>query len=251
MSAFNVFRFGRLFSNDLLQQWRKVWIATAALVGIGLICYLTNVDPHAAERPAIYVALFSAMLVGGGLVLTGTIFADLHDPLQSAQYLTLPCSNLERFVSRYLLTGPLYYLYVLIGYAVFDWAAAQISDAMMGTRAAAFAPFSPKMREVTLWYFWLHALMFGGAIYFRSYALIKTALAAVLIATGMALIYMIALRIIFWDHFTTLLPNESAVRIEIFVIPAPAQVVAGLLIYLWVLFIAYQCLREHEVQREL
>ena len=251
MRSFNLSRFVRVFSNDLLQQWRKIWIATLAFAGIGLICYLTNVEPHSTGRPEIYVALFSAVLLGGGLVLTSTIFADLHDPLQSARYLTLPCSNLERFVSRYLLTGPLYYLYVLIGYAVFDWAAAQISDATMGTRAAAFAPFSPRMQEVTLWYFWFHALMFAGAIYFRSYALIKTALSGVLIATGVALMYLISLRLIFWSHFTTFLPNESAARIDLFFLPTWASITAELLLYGWLLFIAYQCLREHEVQREL
>ena len=41
------------------------------------------------------------------------------------------------------------------------------------------------MREVTLAYFGLHALMFGGAIYFRSYALVKTALSVVVIGFGL------------------------------------------------------------------
>ena len=251
MSPFNASRFLRVFSNDLLQQWRKIWISTLALVGIELICYLTNVDPHAAERPAIYVVLFSAVLVAGGLVLTSTIFADMHHPLQSAQYLTLPCSNPERFLSRVVLTGPLFYLYVLVVYAIFDWVAAQIADAMIGTRGTAFAPFSPKLREVTLWYFGLHALMFGGAIYFRSYALIKTALSVVLIGLGLIVVRLVALRLLYWDYFTTWLPNESAVRIHFVAMPPPVQMAGVLLLYLWILFIAYQCLREHEVQREL
>jgi hypothetical protein len=251
MSPFNVSRFLRLFSNDLLLQWRNIWISTLALAGIGLICYLTNLDPHSAIRPELHVVLYSAALLGGGLVLTSSIFADMHHPLQNAQYLTLPCSNLERFFSRYLLTGPVCYLYVLVGYTIFDWVAGVIADAVMGTRAAAFAPFSPCMERMTLWYFGLLALMFGGAIYFRSHALIKTALSIVLIGFGLLLLYVIALRLIFWGQFTTLLPNESVVRIDFFVVP-PAVLMAGTgLLYLWVLFVSYQCLREHEVQREL
>jgi hypothetical protein len=251
MSPFNTSRFARVFSNDLLQLWRKIWIATLALVGVGLICYLTNVDPHAVVRPALYVALFSAVLVGGGLVVTSTIFADMHHPLQSAQYLTLPCSNLERFLSRYLLTGPLYYLYVLIGYAVFDRAAALIADWMMGTHGAPFAPFSSQMWDVTLFYFGVHALMFWGAIYFRSYTLIKTALAVVLMWLGLALVALISIRVAFWDRFTTLLPNETTAQFHMFHVPIPVVVAGCVLLYLWVLYIAYQCLREHEVQREL
>ena len=64
------------------------------------------------------------MLIVGGLICTSTIFADLHHPLQRFHYLTLPCSNLERFLSRYLLSAPLYYLYVLVAYAILDWVAA-------------------------------------------------------------------------------------------------------------------------------
>jgi hypothetical protein len=251
MNAFNAARFVRVFSNDLLQQWRKVWISTLAFAGVALICYLTNLNPHAIEEPALYVTLFSVALLAGGLVLTSTIFADLHHPLQNAQYLTLPCSNLERFVSRYLLTGPLYYFYALIAYAIFDWAAGQIADALIGKRGAPFALLSPQVRDATLWYFGLHALVFGGAIYFRSYALIKTALSVVLVGVGLLLVYVIALRLIFWGHFTTLLPNESAVRINFFEPPAVALWIGATLFYLWVLFIAYLCLREHEVQREL
>jgi hypothetical protein len=251
MNTFNLSRFLRLFSNDVLQQWRKLWISTLALAGIGLICYVTNVDPNAAERPAIHVVLFSAVLLAGGFILTSTIFADMHHPLQSAQYLTLPCSGLERFLGRYLLTGPVYYLYVLIAYAVFDLVAALISDELRGVRAAAFAPFSPKMRDITLCYFGLHALVITGAIYFRSYALIKTALSVVLIWLGLLLVFVVSLRLIYWDHFTTWLPNESAVRLDFIIVPLWVQMVAVGLLYLWVLFIAYQCLREHEVQREL
>lgn len=251
MNTFGAFRFARLFSNDVLQQWRKVWIATLALAGIGLICYVTNVDPRAAERPEIYAVLFPIVLIGGGLALTSTIFADMHHPLQSAQYLTLPCSTPERFFSRYLLTGPVYYLYVLIGYAIFDAGAALISDELRGVRAAAFAPFSPKMCDVTLYYFGLHALTFAGAIYFRSYALIKTALSVVLIWLGLLLVFVVALRLIYWDRFTTLLPDESVAQIHFLTVPMSVQWAAVSLFYLWVLFIAYQCLREHEVQREL
>jgi hypothetical protein len=250
MNTFNVSRFLRVIGNDLLQQWRKTWIATLAFAGIGLICYLTNTDPHTAEQPAIYLVLFPAALLGG-LVLTSTIFADLHHPLQSAQYLTLPCSNLERFVSRYLLTGLIYYGYVLLVYAVFDWAAGQLALLIMEKRGLAFAPFSPRMRDVTLWYFGLHGLAFGGAIYFRSYTLIKTALSGVVVWLGLALLYFIAVRIVFWDHFTALLPSESDLRVELYQVPLAVMIAAAVVLYLWVLFIAYLCLREHEVQREL
>ena len=119
----------------------EVWIATLALAGLGLIAYLTNLEPQAAAKPALYAVLFPIVLIGGGLVFTSTIFADLHHPLQRFHFLTLPCSNLERFISRYLLSAPLYYLYVLVLYAVFDCDSGGDRPRAEGTSAAAFAPF--------------------------------------------------------------------------------------------------------------
>jgi hypothetical protein len=251
MSNFDWPRFERVFCNDLLQQWKRIWIATLALAGTGLIAYLTNVDPQAAVRPALYALLFPVVLIGGGLIFTSTIFSDLHHPLQRFHYLTLPCSSLERFLSRYLLSAPLYYLHVLVAYAVFDRLAAAIAGVMMDKSAAAFAPFEPRMLQLTLAYFGLHALMFGGAIYFRSHALIKTMLCAALIGFGLVLAQLAAVRIFFWDYFPTLWPVETTAPIRLFVLPQPVQAGAWILLCLWGLFIAYRCLREHEVQREL
>jgi hypothetical protein len=251
MSRFHWSRFLRLLRNDLLQQWRKVWIATLALAGAGLIVYLTNLDAPSAGRPELYMVLLAAALIGGGLVFTSAIFGDLHHSLQRVHLLTLPCSNLERFLSRYLLSAPLYCLYVLIVYAVFDRAAASIAEVALGTRAAAFAPFELQVLRLTLVYFYLHALVFGGAIYFRSHVLFKTLLSVVSIGAGLVMTGLVALRIFYWSYFATVLPIDSAAP-TITWVPGPAvMTAAGLLLSLWVLFIAYQCLREHEVQREL
>jgi hypothetical protein len=249
MSRFDAPRFRRLLCNDLLLQWRKIWIATLAVFGLGLVAYLTNLNPPDVAKPELYAALFPIALIVGGLIFTSTIFADLHHPLQGFQYLTLPCSNLERFLSRYLLSAPLYYLYVLVFYAVFDWVAALIAYALTGRSAAAFAPFEPRMLEVTLAYFGLHALMFGGAIYFRSHALIKTGLSVVLIGFGLIMVQLVAARLFFWSYFTSLLPVESTAAVRLVPVALPVVVVVAVLLYLWVLYIAYLCLREHEVQR--
>jgi hypothetical protein len=251
MSSFDLPRFVCVLRNDFLQQWKRIWIATLALAGMGLIAYLTNVDPHTAERPALYVALFSTVLIGGGLIFTSTIFADLHHPLQRFHYLTLPCSNLERFLSRYLLTAPLFYLYVLVFYAVFDWLAGVISQALMGKSAAAFAPFEPRMLQVTLLYFGLHALMFGGAIYFRSHAAVKTALSIVVIGFGLVVVQLVSMRIFYWNYFPTLLSVQADIPVPFFTLSPQVMTAVGIVLCLWVLFIAYLCLREHEVQGEL
>jgi len=251
MSTFHWPRFRRVFLNDLQQQWRKIWISSLALAGVVLVAYLTNLDPHLGARPEIYAALFPAILLGAGLPFTSTIFSDLHHPLQRFHYLTLPCSNLERFVSRYLLTGPLLILYAFIAYAAFDFIASVIATGLTGRSAAPFAPLDPRIVEMTSSYVQLHALMLLGAIFFRSYSLPKTLIAGAVIGFGLVAVQLITVRLVFWEYFATIIPSESVQAVRLLIVPMP--LVAGLmtLLYLWVLYVAYQCLREHEVQGEL
>jgi hypothetical protein len=64
-------------------------------------------------------------------------------------------------------------------------------------------------------------------------------------------VQLAAVRILFWSYFTALWPVETTAPIRLFHLPLPVHAAAWILLCLWVLFIAYQCLREHEVQREL
>lgn len=251
MSHFDGHRLLRLLDRDLRLRWRNIWIATLAMAGMALVLYLPYLDPTNVGKSELYRLLFPIALIGSGLVFTSTMFSDLHDPLQRPYFLTFPCSNLERFLSRYLLSGPLYYLYALIVFAVIDVAAGLLANTTLGTSAAAFAPVGSQMVESTLAYFGLHALMFCGAIYFRSHALIKTSLFVLAVWFGLVLIQLLAVRLFYWNYFTTLLPIESAMPSPSFMQGHAMKAAAGLLLSLWVLFIAYQCLREQELQREL
>jgi hypothetical protein len=251
VSRFEGSRFRRVFLNDLQQQWRRLWIATLAIAGVLLVTYLTNIDPRAARQPDLYAGLFPAALLLGGLAFTSVIFADLHHPLQRFHYLMLPCSNLERFLGRYLLTGPLLYLYVLVVYAIVDWTGAAISGSLRGYSAAAFAPFEPRMVGVAGQYFLLHAVTILGAIFFRSYALAKTAVAAGAIGSAVVLAQLVAIRLLYFKDFSTLLPLESEMPVRLYVPPQSVMTTLAFLFGIWVLYVAYQCLREHEVQGEL
>lgn len=244
-------RFRRLLANDFMQQWKRIWIATLALAGIGLVAYLTNVDPEADTRPEIYLGLFPAVLILGGLIFTSTIFADLHHPLQRFHYLTLPVSNLERFFSRYLLSGPLYCLYVVVTYVVFDWLAAAIAKAMLGASAAPFPLSDPRIVQLILTYLGAHSMAFLGAIYFRSHQLVKSLLAFVVIGFALVVVQLAAVRVIFWEYFKGFMPVETGDTAPLFHIPPVGLAAIAVALVLWVLFIAWQSLREHEVQREL
>jgi hypothetical protein len=251
MNDFQWPRFLNVLRNDLLQQWKKIWIASLALAGLGLIVYLTNVEPRAENLADLYLGLLPSVLFGGGLLFTSTVFADLHHPLQKFHYLTLPCSNLERFLSRYLLSAPLYVLYVLVAFVLFDWVAAGISQALLGARATAFIAFDPaELRSMIAHFLLLQALMFLGAVFFRSHVLIKTVLSVALIVLALTVIALVSVRLFFWSYFVSLFQPAGNIPLPLS-IPSQAFWAAGIGFFMWVLFLASQCLREHEVQGEL
>lgn len=247
MNSFLWPRFARAFSNDLLQQWRKIWIATLGFGGVALIVFLTNLD-----EPDIFQGAFAIALIVGGLVFTSTIFADMHHPLQRFHYLTLPYSNLERFLSRYVLTGPLFYLYVLLAYFIFEAVASGLARLLVGASPPSFWPFQEAVLWMTAGYFFLHSLMLTGAIYFRSYHLIKTALAWAVFCTVLGILQIVTLKLVFWDYFSSLWSFEEAIPMEpLWFDRLEVQVGCLFLLHLWMLYVAYRCLCDHEVQDEL
>ena len=54
----------------------------------------------------------------GGAMISSSAFKELHDAGSSISYLTLPCSTLTRLLSTWLLTGPVYYLFITSLYGI-------------------------------------------------------------------------------------------------------------------------------------
>ena len=129
MNQFSSPRFLRLIQNDVLRVARPVIFGTLALLGLTVLIYLANFETGRTSDPPLYNVLFSIYLLGGGLVFTSLAFQDMHHPLERYQYLMLPCTNVERFLSRYLLTGPLLLIYIVVAFSAMDWIANLLSGA--------------------------------------------------------------------------------------------------------------------------
>src|SRR5437870_5174244 len=91
----------RLLTNDLRLQTKTILI-TAITVAV----FLALLPFHVTGSPDAYFLI----LYIGGFIVTSMAFNELHDRNKAHYYLTLPCSNLERFLNKWLLTS--------IGYAI-------------------------------------------------------------------------------------------------------------------------------------
>ncbi len=255
MSNFSFPRFRRLLLNDVLRMGRPVFLTTLVLLSITAIVYVSNFEPGGVPvDPPLSTVFFGIYLLGTGLLLTSMVFRDMHHPLERYQYLMLPVSNLERYASRYLLTGPLFVVCMLIAYALMDFTGNLLADWIKGASAP---PFSPVAEEVLLLiriYLWLHVIAFLGAICFRSLNLVRTALALVGFMFSMGAAGYLATRIFYfdafeWSSFVPVKPLRMSL-VPLFEASWMNWTIA-LAFGAWLLYVAYRCLKAHEVQNGL
>ena len=98
------------FSKLTLALNRKLilWLAGGLALLFILIAY---------SGPGDSFFYWIGLFMGGALISSGG-FKELHDAGSGISYLTLPCTALTRFLSIWVLTGPVYYLFITSLYGI-------------------------------------------------------------------------------------------------------------------------------------
>lgn len=248
MSEFVLSRFARELRNDLAANARGIVIATLAFISIGTLIYLTNVSGESDNGMNTADFLFGVLLVGGGLMVTSLSWSDIHHPLGRYQTLMLPVSALERFAARWLLTGPLWCLYCIVVFRVFETLANALCLQLQGATMPPLQPGSDSSHLAFAMFFALQPLAFAGAIRFRNYALIRTALLGSAAYVVLAIIASVAVRLVYWDFFDSLFETEAPIRLPLFALVPLVFNMLVALADLWVLYLAWLLLNDHEVR---
>jgi len=195
-------RFQRLIRNDLFVQYRTLLIAGGAILGILIfINFLSLLGNSRVTAPAGFYPL---LLFAGGYIISSMAFTDLHHPQKSYLYLTLPCSNTEKFLSRLVLTSVGYGLATLILYFLFSAIISLLSLLLTGYASPLFDPFEREIFISLGVYLVTQSLFLLGAVYFRRHAFIKTVLSLFGLLLVLALFTLLILRLSFWNDWVNL-----------------------------------------------
>lgn len=248
MNAVSLPRLAQLMRNDLLAAARPVLYATASLLGLTVMSYLF-INIVGTPGPAADMVIFGLCLFGGGLGMTSICFQDMHHPLERNRYLMLPVSSLERLLSRYLLTGPLFVVCAVVAFVLFDHAGKQLVALWLDRSRPLFDPLAPPMKWLVFAYLIAHAVTLVGAICFRRHALLKTVLFLLLVILVQVVIENATGRIFFpgdytWTQFESI--RTSSIELLPWFAAWWMNVILVAGIYAWLLHVAYQCLRDHE-----
>lgn len=124
---------------------------------------------------------YAFTLLTGGFILSSMAYRDLGNPLKRYNYLTLPVSTLERFLSMWLLTSigwVFLYTFIYALYSLFANAIGQVIFTHITFET--FNPLSGYAFKFMKYYVVLHGIFLAGAAEFRGFALPKTLLALVI-----------------------------------------------------------------------
>lgn len=253
MEQFDPARLTWLLRNEMLAAWSRLLRYTIGGLVIGLLIYIVGLlvvmASGNAGQYAMFRDVFPSVLMIGGIIFTASIFRNLHTPLENIQYLMTPVSAVERFLTKYLVSGPLFVVYLLLVWFAFEILAQLLARLMFGTAGQFLDITDPNITGSIAAYLKIHVLVFAGAVFFRRYTLLKTlATYALLLGTGVFLVVQ-TLRLRFAGLFES---GDFAFDAETQVdLNMPLQAwhfdFLWLLLCLWILYLAYLWLVDYEV----
>ena len=204
---FSISRFFTLLKLELYRSRKAVlitFVITFGLLFTGLILetilgYKNVFESH----PSSYA--FALMM--GGFILSSLTFNDLSNTLRRQNYLILPASTLEKYLSMWLLTCICWIIIFTLTYIVYALIANAIGHHLFRNMTyLAFVPFSRVPVGAIKFYIVLQGIFMIAAVHFRGFVFPKTILTL--------LLFGMVCGIIFYCIMTGLFHSDSEILAE-------------------------------------
>ncbi|MBS0026429.1 hypothetical protein ACTJJ0_08645 [Chitinophaga sp. 22321] len=204
MQANNIFNFRRMqlylqkHFADQLRFYLMGAVATFGLVTlIGILLVLTHnhFDKISDIVPFYYVGLFA-----GGLLFTSRSFNELAHKEKGVDFLLLPASQFEKFLTLFLISTIGFFLFYHISFYLSVNIVEKVQIAVNGLHVQNDYKFLSDPDEkvyVYYVYFVLQAIFLFGATCFHKYSFIKTVLCVLLFLFGLFLINSVIVTLLF------------------------------------------------------
>jgi hypothetical protein len=210
--TFSFRRLGLLLWRDLVNGYRGVLIAMAAVAGfVVLISILTAA--FGSPSAEFHLSFFTQILILGGFIFTSLAFGELHQNGRSIGYLTLPGSMLEKFLSKLITTSVGYAAGLLFFYSLVALASEGLNQLILGHHHALFNPVGRDVLLLVAVYLVTQSVYLAGSVFFRKAAFLKTVLAWTVVSIGLGIAVAVMVRFVFWDYFTGLGTPRPEIRI--------------------------------------
>lgn len=243
----------RLLSNRYFLLNQKNWLTgLLSAAGIILIIWLIPVLITSGDTvPSFNSALLNIAILAytfGGLVIASTIFNELHSTNTSYQFLTLPATATEKFISAWLVTSVFYTIAIMLAIFLLSFSVESLGAIIRGSwaRFELFNPFTADVANTVSSYFLYHSVFFLGAIYFRKNNFLKTVLAYITVVIAILIVFSLLMLIIGFSYQGELNVTMQAESIsQLF--PEHLHSALRILFTLLMLFLAYVQLKRRQI----
>lgn len=194
-----------VMKKDFMEMKRSLIIYALTIVsivgGIVLLQTLFTQSSNYGEANQYY-GFFNGFLFLGGAIFTSLLFSDdMFNRVRVHNFLMLPASQEEKFLSRALFSAILYPLSIIILFSITSLVVEFLLLIVVNDGVNVFNPFQKEVLLAIPSYFILSSLFFLGATYFKKTHFIKTAFTSWLILFSFAIIMIIFVRIILTPYF--------------------------------------------------
>ncbi len=150
----------------------------------------------------VYSSSYYAFLFLGGAIFTSLMFSDdLYSRIKNHQFLMLPASPLEKFLSRALIIAVIYPLALTVLFSLASLILEPLMYLFFSEPITLFNPFTRAHIISYLHYVTVTSVFFLGSVYFRKIHFFKTILAVLGVLFSLGIITMFLMRLIFTSYF--------------------------------------------------
>lgn len=181
-NVFHLSRFLLLLRLELFRSRKAIGMMLVITLGM-LILFGLLLDIIISDIRLVYdhQENYAASMLIGGFILSSLAFTDLGNSLKRSNYLTLPASTFEKFLSMWLLTSVGW----VVLYTLTFWLYTLLVNPMATLlfRSITFQPFEPFgdfSITVIQYYFALQGIFLVAATHFKGYVFAKTVFVLVL-----------------------------------------------------------------------
>ncbi len=177
-----------LVFRDLYMNKKSALIVAGVLLGLLCLFGITGKLNPGGPDPDFHFTWYGIFLFVFGIFQTGGVYTEFAQPATRQDYLLLPASNFEKWVSRWFRTLPFYLIAYTLVYWLASWIMNIICIVAFGEVYLTFHPFQSEI--FTFWkvYTVAHAVFIIGAVHFNKSATIKTALTVLVLMTAISFI---------------------------------------------------------------
>ncbi len=197
-----------LVKRDILSKKLALLVVTGAIFAGVYLSSLINIY-SSAPSATLYFSLFTNILFISGFIITSIQFKELHKKETAQNYLLIPASTFEKFLSRLMLSTIGFAVLVLVGLTLISFTVEGLNSLIFGRHSILFSPFSKEVFLVIAHYFVAQSIFFLGAIYFRKYNFIKTINSIFIFLFALAILGVVFARIVYHDIFNGFISVDS------------------------------------------